>query len=178
MVDKLNVLEKKLAEVFKGAPKIPKNGQKSLVDAMPWIALVFGVLQVIGTIGLWNLGHRANDYASSINRWAAELGVADRAPELNLFYWLAVGFAGVSALMLLLAYPGLKERKKAGWNWMFYGALLNAVYGVAALFFDKYYGGGFSRLFGAVVGTAISLWILFQIRDHYTGVATVEKPAK
>ncbi len=167
MKEQLGQLENYLANVFKGAPKISENGRKSLVNAMPVIALVFGVLQAIATLGLWNAGRRANDLVNGINSLARQYGVESTAPSLSLFYWVAVIFVGVSAVMLLMAYPGLKAKKKVGWDWLFYGAGVNLLYGVVSLFFDNYYGGGFGRLFSALLGTAITLWILFQVRDAY-----------
>lgn len=159
----LGKLEESLAGLFKSAPKIPENGRKTITKWLPWIALVFGILQLLATWSLWRAGHRVSEVLDYLNTFGVDTG-----SDLSVVYWVALAFLAVSALFLLLAYPGLKAMKKAGWNWMFYGALLNLVYGVASLFFDNYYGGGFGRLLGAAIGTAISLWILFQIRDNYS----------
>ena len=53
-----------------------------------------------------------------------------------------------------------------GWNLLFYGALLNAVYGVFSAFND--YGGAGSLIIQLVV-SAIVLYFLFAIRDQYSG---------
>ena len=163
----LGNLEDKLAGLFKAAPKIPENGRKSIVQWLPWISLIFGVVQLLLTLGLWRAGRRVNEFVSSLNEIARSFGVESSTPQLNVFYWIALVFLAASAVVLLLAYPGLRDRKKTGWNWLFYGALLNVVYGVFSIFFDSYYGGGVSRFIGAVIGTAISFWLLFQVRDHY-----------
>lgn len=166
-MENVNKLEKQLEDVFENAPKIPENGRKAMVEWMPWIALVFGVLGVWSTYQLWRLSDRANDLTRGLNELSRAFGGSSVAPELSLFFWIAVIFSGLSAVMLLLAYPGLKDRKKAGWNWLFYGALLNVVYGVVSLFVDNYYGGGVGRLIGSLIGAAIGMWLLFQIRSHY-----------
>ena len=50
-------LEDKMEEyLVKKAPiQIPENGKKALVQWMPWIALVFGVLSLLSALGLWTL---------------------------------------------------------------------------------------------------------------------------
>jgi hypothetical protein len=168
MKEQLNVLEKQMSGFYKNAPKLPEGAIKWIVKYNPILALVFGVLQLLSTVSLWNLGHRANDIVNVANTYAQTFGVKSSAPGLNVFYWVAVIFVGISGVMLLLAYPGLKEKKKIGWDWLFYGGLVNLGYGIFSVFFDSYYGGGISRLIGALIGSLITFWILFQIRDSYT----------
>jgi len=175
MKDQVGKLENSLEGAFKGAPKIPDNGRKAIVNWLPWLALIAGVLQLMATWSLWRSGRRANELISGINEFARAFGVKDTAPELNVFYWVALVFLGVSAVMLLMAYPGLKARKKDGWNWLFYGTLVNLAYGVVTMFFDNYYGGGASRLVWSLIGAVIGFWILFQIRGSYTGSGSATK---
>lgn len=160
-------LENSLADVFKAAPKIPENGRKALVNWMPWIALVFGVLQVWAAYALWRLYDRYDGALNYVNSVARSFGVETATPEVNIFFWLALVLLALSGVILLLAYPGLKARKKSGWNWLFYGELLSVVYAVVSLFFDGAYGGGVGRFIGALIGAAIGFYLLFQIRDHY-----------
>ena len=176
----LKPLEEKLAEVFKNAPKLPENTKKSLVNSWyPWIALIFGILQLLAAWSLWNAGHRANDLVNYANELSRAFGGGNVAPELGLFYWVALVFLAADAAILLLAYPGLKAKTKAGWDWLFLGSLLNVGYGVFSVFVDDYYGGGIGRLFGALVGTAISMWLLFQVRDMYKGAkSSADRPAQ
>ena len=77
-----------------------------------------------------------------------------------------MALVAVQGVIYLLAYPGLKAHKKAGWNYLFYGALLNVVYAVATLFND--YQGG-SSFVGGLIGSAIGFYLLFQVRSAYTG---------
>ena len=169
MKEQVNVLENKLVEVFKGAPKIPENGRKSIVNAMPWIALVFGVIQLWVGFDAWRVAHRLNEAVSGLNELSRAFGGKTTAHELGLFFWIMVASTAVSGVLLLLAYPGLKEKKKVGWNWLFYGTLFDLVVGVSGVLVDDYYGGGVGNLVQALISTAIGLWILFQIRDSYLG---------
>jgi hypothetical protein len=58
-----------------------------------------------------------------------------------------------------------KERRKSGWDLMFYAVLLNTVYGLVLLFTDY---GGVGSLIGSLIGTAIGLYFLFQLKPKYT----------
>ncbi len=175
----LKPLEEKLAEVFKNAPKLPENTKKSLVNSWyPWIALIFGILQLLAVWSLWNAGHQANDLINYANELSRAFGGGNVAPELGLFYWVALAFLAADAVILLLAYPGLKAKTKAGWDWLFFGSLVYLAYGVASVFVDKHFGGGAGDLVQAVVSSAISMWLLFQVRDMYKGAhANTSKPA-
>ena len=67
---------------------------------------------------------------------------------------------------MVAAFSGLKARKKSGWNLLYYALLLNLAYGIVMAFTNY---GGFSYLIGAVIGSAIGLYLLFQIRSSYLG---------
>lgn len=68
--------------------------------------------------------------------------------------------------MLLLAVPGLKAFKKAGWNLVFYALLINLAYGVIVAFTTY---GTFGDLLGAAIGSLIGTYLLFQVRSHFSG---------
>lgn len=161
----LDKLETALNEVFnKKAPvKIPPEGRKSLAGALWWLALGFGLLELWAVWGLWNLGHldKYMDYANSLS---AAYGGGEVAVSLGFFYYVALLVAGASAVLSLLAAPGLKAMRKAGWNLLFYSLLLNAAYGVVALF-STY--GGVSDLLWALLSSAIGAYLLFQVRDNF-----------
>jgi len=91
---------------------------------------------------------------------------ANLVVHLNIFYWLSLIVVAAEGVILLLAYPGLKKHAKAGWDWLFYAAILNLVYGVFSAFNN--YGGAGSLVIQVIV-SAIILYFLFQIRDQYTG---------
>lgn len=168
-MEKLKPIEDKLADLFKGLPAMPDNAKKSLASAMEWIALVFGVLQLFAVWGLWNAGHRANEAIDYLNRFSNAFGGGDVAPKLGVVYYISLLVLAVSALTLLLAYPGLKAGKKAGWNWLFLGLLVNIAYGVLSVFVNSTYGGGADNLVFSLLGSFIGFYLLFQIRGQYVG---------
>lgn len=170
MFEQLKPIEKALGGIFKDLPALPTNAKKTLVNIFPWLALIFGLIQIWGFWALWDVGHRANDVIDTLSR---TFGVTNAPESLGLTYWVALIFLGISALTLLMAYPGLKNRKKTGWDWLFLGSLINVVYGVISIFIDQYYGGGMGNFFMALIGSAIGFYLLFQVRERYNG----EEPA-
>lgn len=158
----LNSLETWLAGVYKNTPELSPDAKKSIVKLWPWVALVFGLLQLWATLALWQWGHTVNNLVNSLNTYyATNLGTH---VSLNIFYWISLIVLAVDAVILLAAFPKLRAHAKMGWNLLFYGALLNLIYGVFSAF-NNY--GGFGSLVMQVVVTGVVLYFLFQIRDSY-----------
>ncbi len=160
----LEKLETTLDDVFnKKAPfKLPADGRKSLAGALWWLSLVFGILELWMAWSFWHVGHwvdRLVDYANIYSPY-----VQTTVQHLGLFYYLTLIVLAVSAVLSLLAAPGLKAMQKSGWNLLFYGLLLNLLYGVVRMF--SYYG-GFSSLLGAIIGFVVGAFLLFQVREMF-----------
>lgn len=161
----LDALEDSLAGVFKNAPKIPDKGRAAIVEWAPWISLVVGLLSLLSVYTLWHWAHVANNLVDYANQLSHSLGLdTAKVQRLTFNVWLALLVMAIQAVMYLMAYPGLKARKKSGWNLVFYASLVNVVYAIVVVF-TAY--GGVGNLIGSLIGTAIGLWILFQIRPAY-----------
>jgi uncharacterized membrane protein HdeD (DUF308 family) len=160
------ILETKLNDIFvKNAPALPKGGKKVLVEWAPWLALLGGILTLWSVAMLWHWAHVANDLINYANSLSAAYGgtkVADTRMTVGI--WLGLLVLLVEGVIYLLAFPGLRDRKKSGWNWIYYGALINIVYGFVIMFTN--YGGVGSFLL-SLVGSVIGLWLLFQVRASY-----------
>lgn len=165
-MEQLKPLEEKLASTFKGAPPLPEGGKKWLVQYVPWLALISGVLQLLWALRLFDVSRDYNRAIGNLNSLSRAFGGADVIEKLNIFYWISLVALVVNAIIILLAYPGLKERKKAGWNMLFLGAVVSLAFGIISLF-DNSGRGGFGSLLGSIIGAAIGFYLLFQIRDHY-----------
>ncbi len=162
--------EDKLNDVFvKNAPfQIPENGRKAIVQYLPWISLVLSALVFLSVYWLWTWAHEASkiiDWANEISR-AYGGTAAVPTSRLTAGIWIGIAVLAVEGVLYLASFPGLKARKKQGWNLLFYLAILNIVYGVVITFTDY---GGFGNLVGTLVGSLIGLYVLFQIRSHYNG---------
>lgn len=162
----LDKLETSLDEALnKKAPvKLPPDSRKSLAGAMWWLALIGGVLQLYMAWRLWDAWYYVDELADYVSSYAAALGMNTRTEDLGLSFYLALITLAVSGALLLLAAPGLKAMKKAGWNLLFYSLLVNLVYGVVAMFAVY---GGLGNLIGAAIGSLIGAYLLFQVRDHF-----------
>lgn len=161
----LNKLETILAGVYKPTPKLSGNAKKTIVNIWPWVAVIFGVLQLWAAYALWHWGRDVNKVVDIFNSY---LGTNATVHHLNVFYWISLVILAIDGVLLLAAYPGLKARAKSGWNLLFYSALLNGVYGIFSAFND--YGGAGSLAIQLVV-SAIVLYFLFATRDQYSGTS-------
>ena len=160
-------IEKQMDEVFvKKAPfQIPANGRKALVSWLPYLALIFGILSILALIGLWNAGHTVNEAVRTLNEISAAYGVETATAQLGAVYYISLAAVATQAVLLLVAYPGLKSKSKSrGWNLLLYGVVASLAYGILVAFTS--YGGG-ADLVGSVIGAIIGLYILAQIRSYY-----------
>lgn len=171
-------IEQALLPLFKGFPSLPEGARKTLVKIWPVLAMVFGILQLLAAYGLWNLGHSANQLVNYANEWSVATGNGVVTPTLGIFYYLGLAVLVIDAVILLLAAAPLNARQKKGWDLLLLGSVLNLVYGVVILF-DSYYG-GVGSLLSTLVGSVIGFYLLFQVRDYYTGAksATASTGAK
>ncbi|MEK7603312.1 MAG: hypothetical protein AAB459_03660 [Patescibacteria group bacterium] len=169
-------IEKQLESIFKGAPKIPENGRKSIVEIMPWIALVFGILQLLAAWALYGLTKVAVGYielADQISRAYGGSGVGLSSGE-KTFIYVGIILVLIDAVILLMAFPKLQQKLKSGWDLLFLASLLNVVYAVASIFMN---GRGIGSFILSLIGSAIGFWILYQIKDHYKSSASTTSAA-
>jgi hypothetical protein len=160
----------------KNAPfKIPANGRKSLAEAMWWLALIGGVLQLWLAWGFWHVGHLVDRLIGYTNALSSYYGGDVVSNHLGLFYYLTLVVVLISAVLLLVATPSLKAMRKQGWNLVFYSTLVNVAYGVVRMFTDY---GGFGDLIGAIIGSIIGAYLLFQVRDHFMKSSMAHREAK
>ncbi len=168
-------LEKALASIFvKSAPALPAKAKKALVEWLPWINLVLGILTLLSVYWLWHWAHLANSLINYANQLSQALGVNTVAVHrLTAGIWLALIVLALEAVLYLAAFSPLKARRKAGWNLLFYAALVNILYGLVLLFTDY---GGVGRFLSSLIGSAIGFYFLFQIREAYSGGRSASQP--
>lgn len=177
MAGKLTNLETKLDDLFvRSAPRLPEGARKGLANWLPIISLVVGILTLLAAFSLWRWAHAVDNVLGGIcNAYSVSgcgnLGVASR---FSVWVWVAIIVMGVEGLLYLLAYPGLQARKKDGWNYLFYGALLNIAYAVVILFTGY---NTVTNFLGALIGSAVGFYFLFQIRDMYASKKEIAAPA-
>jgi hypothetical protein len=165
-------LETKMEEylVKKSPVQIPENGRKALVQWMPWIALVFGVLSLLSALGLWNLAHRANDLINLSDQISRAYGGPGVSTNYGFVFYAAFVVLLVSGLLMVLSFMPLKNRQKRGWDLALLGVVVNFVYGIVYLFSGV--GSVAGRFVSTILSTLIGLYLLAQIRSYYLGKAT------
>ena len=134
---------KSLEDVFKKLPPLPASAVDTLFRIAPWIALIFGILGVVGALG-----------ALGLLTTFAPLAAVGGVRSYGLGFISAVGL-GIASLMMIVAYPGLKAGKMAGWNMLFYSELVSIVSSLIGV------------SVGTIIGAAIGLYLLFQIKPKY-----------
>lgn len=167
-------LEKQIGGLFKGAPALPENSKEGLVKAWPWIALVFGVLQLIAAWGLWELTRRSERLLDTLSMYYTHtdygLGGFDK-----MMIYLGIVVLLIDSVILLTAFPQLQRRAKRGWDLLFLGALLNLGYSLVSLFIDDR---GIGSFIFSVLTSALGFYLLFQVHDKYRGAAVKRQAAK
>lgn len=163
--------EDKIGGLFKGAPALPENGKEGLVKAWPWIALIFGILQLLAAWALWGLMRTAESVVNLYNAYYVNYPDVMNGFDKFVIY-LGIAVLLVDAVILLMAYPELKKRSKRGWDLLFLGALINLAYAVVSLFINDR---GFGSFIFSLIGSAVGFYLLFQVRGKYGHASSAKK---
>lgn len=148
-------LVKPLEEMYAKAPSLPTGVKDFIVMVSPWVAVLLGVLSVVGfAFALLGLG--------ALGVLAPLSGTA--AVSLAGFGLVTTALGLASGVLLLLAFRPLQKRQLRGWNLMFWVLLLGLVSTVVGntLFYFSAVGIAF-----AVVWFLIELYFLFQVKSYY-----------
>lgn len=129
---------------FKKLPPISSGARGKIVDIMPWLALIFGILGVVVSVaGLGVLTFLSPLILLGGGIHAAGAGI------------LGVLLGLVSSILLLAGYPGLKAHKFAGWKLVYWSQAVGIISSVLSL-----------SIFGVLVGL-VGVYLLFQIKSAY-----------
>ena len=133
-----------MEEWYSQLPALPRNWKDVIVQIAPWLALIFGIIGVLGSlVAVGLLTFLAPFILIGGGIGAASGGV------------IGAILALVASVLLLLAFPGTRARKISGWNLLFWSEVASVVSTIVAL------------SVGGVVGALIGFYILFQIKSYY-----------
>ncbi len=140
-------LENTLYEyLYNKLPHLPNEWRELLVKIAPYITILFVVLSIPVILAALGVGA----FLSPLVAMGGGIGaVAGFSVAIIVF--------AVSVVLEAMAIPGLFSRSKSGWQLMYYSTLINAIYNFVTF-----------NLFGFILGTALSLYLLFQVKSHYT----------
>lgn len=131
--------------VEKAPFSLPQGLVDFLVKVAPWVALVLGILGAIGALALFGIGSILGPFVV-LGGGTAALGST----------FLAAVFSGIIAVLYLMSFTGLKNRKLSGWNMLFYVETLYIISDLVSV-----------RIASAVLSAVIGYYVLFQIRSAY-----------
>lgn len=135
-----------LEPYFAKAPALPKNAKEMLVKVLPWIALVFGLLGILGSIS----GLGLLTAFSPVAIFGGAEGMASYGTGfIAAIFWL------VSSALMLAAFTGLNGHKLQGWTLLFWSEVASAV------------GALLSFSLGGVLGVVIGVYLLYQVKSFY-----------
>ncbi len=142
-------LEKGLGELFKPLPKMPKGLVDFLVGIAPFAAVIGGIATIWSGLSIMGIG-----------RWG-------RWWHVGSWWYVEAIVMVLAGVLTILAYDGLKNKKIGGWRILFWVAMLRIV--DLVMWFSV----------SSLLGMAISLYILFQVKGEYALGKTLEdKPKK
>lgn len=130
--------------VDKAPFQLPDGAKEFIVKFGPWIALVMLVLSLPMILLAVGLGALVAPFAV--------LGGVQAAAGFGLGMIFSLAMLVIEAI----AIPGLFKRKLSAWRLMYYSTLLGGVQALVSF-----------NLGGLVIGTGLSLYILFQIKSYY-----------
>ncbi len=131
--------------LVKKAPALPPNAKEAIVKFGPWIILVLFILALPLVLALLGLGTFLAPFS-----FLGGVGA-------GFNYILAMIVLAVTLVLEALAIPGLFKRTNKAWYLVYYSVLLSALSSLLQL-----------NLFNFLIGSLISLYILFQVKSHYT----------
>lgn len=134
----------KMEDWFDKLPALPKSATDVLVRITPWIALIFGILGVLGSLAGLGILTALSPFVMLGN------GIGGTATSL-----LTALLSLISSVLLLVAFPGTKAHKMQGWNMLFWSEVVSTVSSVLLI-----------SLTG-VIGAFIGFYLLFQIKRYY-----------
>lgn len=128
------------------APKIPEDLQALMVQYGPYILIVFTILSFMSILSSFGI------YSFGTSRFLRMMN-----PAYSFMYQVQIIFTIIMTVLTALAIPGLMNKKKSGWDWLFRATIVSVVFYIVTL-----------NLIGLLIGAGLSLYVLLQIRHHYS----------
>ena len=162
--ERVSGLEKWLEGVYAKTPVLPVGVRNWISNNLYWLAAISGILGLWGAYSLWQVARWGDNWAQYSNDAATYYGVSPVGTAFSPLIWAIVVVVAIQAVIALMAVGPLKAHRKAGWNLLFYSALLSVGTALLYLIMDGY---GISSTISSLVGCAVGLYFLFQIRSHF-----------
>lgn len=136
-----STLEKYLVDK---APGIPENIKEIIVKFSPWLALIFFIISLPAILFALGIGTIFTPFSY--------LG----GLRVGMSYTIGMIFTAAVLVIEAIAIPGLFKRSISAWKLLFYASLLSGVQALISF-----------NLGGLIIGTGLSLYVLFQVKSYY-----------
>lgn len=139
-------LDKVLEKYFlTKAPKMPADIVNLIVQYGPYVLAILLVLSAVSLLSVFGL---SSVVMNPLRMFAG--------PMFGAWYQLYLVFTLVILVLQGLSIPGLMKKSMTGWRYMYYAALVSLVQNLVTM-----------NVVGLIIGSALSFYILFQIRSKY-----------
>jgi uncharacterized membrane protein HdeD (DUF308 family) len=143
--------------LFKELPHLPKKWIETIIKILPILILIGGIFSIASALQNIFIFNRTQSW---IRQWA----------QINQSYYYISGiFTVIIGSLYLIAYKPLKDKKHEGWLLLFLAAVLSVARSIVELLF------GLNGMFGLIISTAISFYLLYEIRPEF--IKTAKKKA-
>ena len=144
MAQKENTVVVSVENVYKKLPSLPKGVTDFIVAVTPWLAIIFGILGVLGSLAAFGLSTVASPFVAI----GGGVGMAT-----SLIIASIIGL--IESVMMIVAFPSLLKRKEFGWVLLFWIQVLAVVAAVINL------------SIWSVILSLIWFYFVFQVKPYY-----------
>lgn len=124
--------------------QLPPNIKELLVKYIPWINIIILVILAPAILAAIGLGAVSLPFSG--------LAGVDATSGLTISLLALI----VQVVLMIAAIPGLLKRSITGWTISFYSVAVGLLFSLLSF-----------QILSGLIGTAISLYILFQIKSYY-----------
>jgi len=130
--------------LIKKAPPLPDNVKEFIVKYSPYLTILLMLISLPAILFAFGLG------------WLLAPMSFMGGYRAGMSFSFGTLVMLVVVVLEIMAIPGLISRKATAWKLLFYSVLINSVYSLISF-----------NLGNLILGTLISLYILYQVKSYY-----------
>lgn len=128
-----------IGEYYAKLPNLSRNWQETIVQITPWLALIFGILGILGSVAALGI------FPIAVVAGAHTTGLGFILRLLTL----------VSSVLLLAGFLPTRKRLEKGWQFIFYSEVVGLIGAIIVLSLSQ------------VIFSLIGFYFLYQIRGYF-----------
>lgn len=132
--------------------QLPKDWKEGIVKYAHYVILVVSILLILPLLAMILGGTLFALFA-----WTS-FG--------NILTLVATVLTAFSVILYMMSYSGIKEHSEKGWTLVYYSTMISALSAIVSWIGHPLW---INDLLGGAISLIIGLFILFQVRDYFTG---------